>query len=65
MIIYVKFLTGKKIKFDAEPSDTILNIKKKIKDSEGIPLDQQLLIFVYQNHSYILEDKRTLFDYDI
>ena len=30
MIIYVKFLTGKKIKFEAEPSDTILNLKKKL-----------------------------------
>ena len=67
MIIYVKFLTGKMIKFEAEPSDTILNLKKKISESEGIgiPLDQQTLIFVYQNHSYYLEDKRTLFDYDI
>ena len=64
MIIYVKLSSGKKIKFDAEPSDTIGNIKKKIDESEGIPLVQQCLFFKNQNFCK-LEDKWTLFDYDI
>jgi len=61
MQVFVKTLSGKTISVDVEPDESVESLKAKIREKEGVPLDQQRIIFGGKH----LDELKTLSDYDI
>ncbi|VEU43009.1 unnamed protein product [Pseudo-nitzschia multistriata] len=61
MQLFVKTLTGKTVAIEVEEGESIEEVKAKIAEKEGIPPEQQRLIFGGQQ----LQDQKTLDDYDV
>jgi len=61
MQLFVKTLTGKTVSIEVEEGESIEDVKAKIAEKEGIPAEQQRLIFGGQQ----LQDAKTLDDYDV
>uniref|UniRef100_A0A0G4I637 Ubiquitin-like domain-containing protein n=1 Tax=Chromera velia CCMP2878 TaxID=1169474 RepID=A0A0G4I637_9ALVE len=62
MQIFVRTLAGKDTSLDVKHSDSILDVKKKYYNKEGLPPDQQHMIYAGQT---LDNDEGTLFDYKI
>ena len=61
MQIFVKALTGRTMTVEVQPTDSILSLKEKIHAKEGIPTDQQRLVFAGKQ----LDEERTIADYNM
>lgn len=61
MQIFVKTLTGKTLAIEVDAKDSVASVKNKIQEKEGIPPDQQRLIYSGKQ----LQDDQTLESYNI
>jgi hypothetical protein len=59
--VFFKTLTGKNLTLDLDPNESVENVKKLIHEKEGIPPDQQRLVFSGKQ----LDDGKLLSDYDV
>ena len=62
MQLFVKTLTGKTVSVDVDPGDSIETLKHKIQEKEGIPPDQQRIIF---GGKQLQGSDKTLGDFDL
>lgn len=61
MQIYIKTLTGRTVSLIVEDTETIKMVKEKLKEKDGVPVEEQRLVF----NSQELEDSKTLRHYGI
>ena len=61
MQIFIKTLTGRTITIIVDPTDTVRNVKQKIKDKDDVPVDEQQLLYAGKE----LRDEDKLTDYNI
>lgn len=61
MQIYIKTLTGRTVSLIVEEGETIRTVKEKMKEKDGVPVEEQRLVF----NSQELEDSKTLQHYGI
>lgn len=61
MQIFIKTLTGRTVTIIVEPTDTVRNVKEKIKDKDAVPVNEQRLLYAGKE----LKDEDKLLDYNI
>lgn len=61
MLIAIKTLTGKELKLNVELNDTILTVKQKVEELEGIPPSQQRLV----HNGKQMSDDKSLEEYNV